>query len=237
MPAVLPSFTMLAYKRAQGYFRKEATSGRCYGVNYMYLRHGRRKSYTTGLLQFASQQALDYLQIPPGKSDNALFLNGYLYGRLRYPIARNEHMRAASGNIVLASAITDNGEKYPAVALNTYGRGNVLYVNLPLGYLKAYSDGLPLQAFLAAFLFQTVKIPHLVNAEKGIGGLVINWHIDSSIEWTEIPAAINNKTLDKDLRYSIHITAGDSAMRQVTSLVLMPAEKEKHMQSYFCLLV
>jgi hypothetical protein len=196
-------------KERKGYFRKEALLADVTGVNYITYGTAGEKAYTTGLLQFTSQQAVDYLQIPPGKSDNELFLNGYLYGRLRYPIARNEHMRAASGNTVLASAITDNGEKYPAVVLNRYGRGNVLYVNLPLGYLKAYSDGLPLQAFLRAFLFQTVKIPHLVNAEKGIGGLVINWHIDSSIEWTEIPAAINNKTLDKDLRYSIHITAGD----------------------------
>jgi hypothetical protein len=196
-------------KEHKGNFRKQALLADITGVNYITYNTAREKAYTTGLLQFASQQAVDYLQIPPGKKDDTLFLNGYLYGRLRYPIARNEFMGPASGNTVLASVITENGEKYPAVVLNTYGRGNVLYVNLPLGYLKAYSDGLPLQAFLRAFLFETVKIPHLVNAEKGIGGLVINWHIDSNIEWAQIPLAIKNKTLDKDLRYSIHITAGD----------------------------
>ena len=196
-------------KELKGNFRKQALLADITGVNYITYGTAGEKAYTTGLLQFTSQQAVDYLQIPPGKRDDALFLNGYLYGRLRYPVARNEYTGPASGNTVLASVITENGEKYPAVVLNAYGRGNVLYVNLPLGYLKAYSDGLPLQALLRAFLFQTVKIPHMVNAEKGIGGLVINWHIDSSIEWAEIPIAIKNNVLDKDLRYSIHITAGD----------------------------
>jgi len=196
-------------KELNGVFRKQALLTDITGINYITYGTVGEKAYTTGHLQFASQQALDYLQIPPGKSDDAFFLNGYLYGRLHYPIARNEYTGPTSGNTVLASVIAENGEKYPAVVLKKYGRGNVLYVNLPLGYLKSYSDGLPLQVFLRAFLFQTVKIPHLVNAENGTGGLVINWHIDSNIEWAEIPPAINNKTLDKDLRYSIHITAGD----------------------------
>lgn len=196
-------------KEHKGYFRKQALLADITGVNYITYGTDKERAYTTGFLKFASQRAVDYLQIPPGKNDNDLFLNGYIYGRLRYPIARNEHSGSASGKTVLASVITENGDTYPAVVLNTYGQGNVLYVNLPLGYLKANSDGLPLKAFLSAFLFQTVKIPHLVNVEKGTGGLVINWHIDSSIEWAEIPVAIKNKTLDKELRYSIHITAGD----------------------------
>ena len=196
-------------KEHRGNFRRQALLADVTGVNYITYETAKGKAYTTGSLQFESQQAVDYLQIPPGKKDGALFLNGYLYGRLHYPIARNEYMGNASDKTVLASVITENGEKYPAVVLNTYGRGNVFYVNLPLGYLKAYSDALPLQTFLRAFLFETVKIPHLVNAERGIGGLVINWHIDSSIEWTQIPLAVKNNILDKDLRYSIHITAGD----------------------------
>lgn len=196
-------------KEQKGYFRQQALLTEITGVNYITYGMNKERAYTTGVLQFASHQVVDFLQVPPGKSDNDLFLNGYFYGRLRYPIARNEFFGSPSGKTVLASVIAENGDKYPAVVLNTYGQGNVLYVNLPLGYIKTYSDGLLLHLFLRAFLFQTVKIPHLVNVEKGTGGLVINWHIDSSIEWAEIPLAIKNKTLDKDLRYSIHITAGD----------------------------
>ena len=104
-------------KERKGNFRKQALLADITGVNYITYGTAGEKAYTTGLLQFASQEAVDYLQIPPGKSDNALFLNGYLYGRLRYPIARNEYTGSASGNNVLASAITENGEKYPAVAV------------------------------------------------------------------------------------------------------------------------
>ncbi len=196
-------------KEYKGGFREKAVFADVTGVNYITYSTTKEKAYAIGFLQFSSQQAIDYLQIPPGKTDKDFFLNGYIYGRLRYPVARNEYAGPQSGNTVLASVITENGDKYSAVLLNKYGRGRALYVNLPLGYLKANSDGLPLQAFLRAFLFNAVKIPHLMNTEKAIGRLVINWHIDSNIEWAQIPLAVRNKTLDKDLHYSIHITAGD----------------------------
>lgn len=84
-----------------------------------------------------------------------------------------------------------------------------MYVNLPLGYLKSYADDFPLRTFLRTFLFKVVKIPHLVNVPYGTGGLVVNWHVDSSIDWKSIPYMIENNYLRKGIEYSIDITAGD----------------------------
>jgi hypothetical protein len=196
-------------KAPRGYFLDKAIFADIIGINYMMFNKIKEKAYTIGSLKFASQQKADSLQIPPGKTDEALFLSSYMYGKLTYPMARNEYMQPIPESNIFASIITQQGEKYPAIVHNRYGNGNVLYVNLPLGYLKAYSDDLPLRAILRTFLFQTVKIPHLVNTNHGRGKLVINWHIDSNAEWREIPNTIANQYLDQTLRSSIHITAGD----------------------------
>jgi hypothetical protein len=84
-----------------------------------------------------------------------------------------------------------------------------MFANLPLGRVKSFSDDLPIKAFLRAFLYRTVQIPHLASAPDAKGGLVFNWHIDSSVEWRTIPQAIKNRYLRKGIRYSIHVTAGD----------------------------
>ncbi|MGB9812016.1 MAG: hypothetical protein ACPLSN_10005 [Dictyoglomus turgidum] len=89
-----------------------------------------------------------------------------------------------------------------------------MYVNLPLGHLKAYADDFPIRTFLRVFLFEILKIPHLLNTPYGIGGIVINWHVDSSIDWKSIPYMLQNNYLRKGIEYSIHITAGDFRDKQ-----------------------
>ncbi len=80
---------------------------------------------------------------------------------------------------------------------------------LPLGYIKAYSDDLPLRSVIRTFLFKVLNIPHLLNTPYGIGGLIINFHIDSSIDWKSISYMIERGYFVKDLQFSSHITAGD----------------------------
>jgi hypothetical protein len=132
-----------------------------------------------------------------------------LYGKLTYPVARCEYIRPIPEKSIFASVETPEGKRYPAIVLTQYGNGNVLYVNLQLGRLKANSDDLLLRTILRTFLFKTLKTPHLVNTNRGKGGLVINWHADSKMEWSVITRLIKNKNFNSDLRYSIHIAAGD----------------------------
>lgn len=179
------------------------------GLNYVTFKSYEQKSYTSGRIQFKTKPDADFFEIPRGKLTNSLVLSGYVYGEMKYPVARTQNIGEAGIGTVFAEALTADGERYPAIMLNQYGHGNVIYANMPLGYLKAFSDDLPLRAFLRTFLFQIVKMPHLMNTYQGGGKLVINWHVDSNGEWKNIPTVINNKYLDRELRASIHITAGD----------------------------
>jgi hypothetical protein len=190
-------------------YRDQALLSGIVGLNYITFNQYREKSYTTGQLKFNTKADADFFQIPPGKLSDNFVLSGYFYGGLNYPVARTRKCASAPPETVFAQTLTAHGEQYPAIILKKYGRGNVLYVNLPLGYLKAYSDDLPLRAILRTFLFQIIKMPHLVNTNQGKGKLVINWHIDSNGEWKNISSAIASKYLDQELRSSIHITAGD----------------------------
>jgi len=220
-------------KTPKGYFREQGLLADVAGVNYITFEKLGEKAYGVGCLKFNSERDSDFCQIPPGKISGQILLTGYIYGQLSYPVARNDQLRTIPEKNILAYAVTPQGDKYPAVVLHQYGNGNVFYVNLPLGYLKAYSDDLPLRALMRTFLFQIAGIPHLVNANHGKGGLVINWHIDSSVEWAEIPDAIRDGILNKNLHYSIHITAGDFRDKQGDGLGFDAYGKGRHSAELF----
>ncbi len=197
-------------KDIRGAFLDEAMFSEMIGINYINYNRLHKDAYTLGYIKLDNKVDMDFLEIPSGKTDKGLLLGGYAYGKLEYPVARNDLRGGISEQQIYAHVITGRGEKYPAVVIRDYGKGKVLYVNLPLGHLKAYSDDLPLRAMLRTFLFKSVKIPHLLNTHNGKGGLVINWHIDSSIEWKSTPIMLRDGYLIKGIEYSIHITAGDS---------------------------
>ncbi len=83
----------------------------------------------------------------------------------------------------------------------------MLFVNLPLGYLKGDTDGLPLHTFLQNFAVQILSLPRLLPVPDGIGGLVLNWHVDSNAAISALQA-MNSWTILQQGPYSIHITAG-----------------------------
>lgn len=190
-------------------FLKEALFSDITGINYMtYGRYG-EEAYTLGNIKFMDRKSSDFFQVPFGKTEEGLLLGGYAYGKLEYPIVRNEYRLAVTPEELYATVVTQKGEEFPALVVRNYGKGKVLYANLPLGHLKCFSDDLPLRSVLRAFLLKSVKIPHLLNTPYGKGGLVINWHIDSSIDWESVDFMLKEGYLIKELKYSLHVTAGD----------------------------
>ena len=91
-----------------------------------------------------------------------------------------------------------------------FGKGSVLFVNLPLGYLKANTDGLLLHAFLKYFAERMLSLPYLTSVPDGVGGLVLNWHVDSNAAIKPLQE-MESWSLMKQGPYSIHITAGPDA--------------------------
>jgi hypothetical protein len=126
-------------------------------------------------------------------------LRRYKYGDLEYPnFVTSGHY---SGEVLFHSAAgLVAGEQ-------SYQRGSVLFVNLPLGYLKGSTDGLLLHAFLKYFGAHTLSLPYLMPVPDGVGGLVLNWHIDSNAAIKPLKE-MSSWTLLQQGPYSIHITAG-----------------------------
>ena len=165
------------------------------------------------------------MEIPPGKyypfpsetsaSDSArdakasnpasieVELRRYKYGELLYPgfVTSGPY----SGKILFQSRVGIVAGEH------AYESGSVFFVNLPLGYLKANTDGLPMHAFLKYFAKQILSLPYLEPVPDGIGGLVLNWHIDSNAAIKPLQQ-MNTWSLLKQGPYSIHITAGPDAM-------------------------
>lgn len=172
-----------------------------------------------------SIEVLQQMNIPPGKyfpfasGDNAAANSGsatstegssepqltrYLFGDLKYPsyVTSGNY----SGNVLLHSgSVLVAGE-------HDYEKGSVLFVNLPLGYLKLNTDGLLLHAFLKYFAERFLSLPYLTAVPDGVGGLVLNWHVDSNAAIKPL-AAIDSWSLAKQGPYSIHVTAGPDDMR------------------------
>jgi hypothetical protein len=129
-------------------------------------------------------------------------LRRYKYGDLQYPsfVTSGRY----TGEVLFHSS---NGL---VAGQQSYQKGSVLFVNLPLGYLKGSTDGLLLHVFLKYFAGYVLSLPYLVAVPDGVGGLVLNWHIDSNAAIKPLEE-ISSWTLLQQGPYSLHITAGPDA--------------------------
>ena len=200
-----------ATKSIQGYY----PSGRSRlsdlaGVDYAFYKSLGDATIRSGDMT-STIQLMKQLGVPPGKyfpflassaaieNTTSTQLRRYQYGNLEYPSFVTEGDYA--GQVLLRSGAGI------AAGYHHYEKGRVLFVNLPLGYLKGYTDGLPLHVFLRYFAVHILSLPHLLSVPDGVGGLVLNWHVDSNAAISALQA-MNSWTILKQGPYSIDITAG-----------------------------
>jgi Polysaccharide deacetylase len=160
----------------------------------------------------APRESFAKLDIPPGKyypfagssdsDETDARLTRYRFGDLKYPsfVTAGNYQ----GKLILRSGAG------VAAGQNSFGNGSVLFVNLPLSYLKSNTDGLLLHTFLKYFAQQVVALPYLSSVPDGIGGIILNWHVDSNAAIKPL-AEMESWSLLKQGPYSIHITAGPDA--------------------------
>jgi hypothetical protein len=129
-------------------------------------------------------------------------LRRYKYGDLQYPSF------VTSGNYT--GEVLFHSSNGLVAGEQSYQKGSVLFVNLPLGYLKGSTDGLLLHVFLKYFAGHALSLPYLMSVPDGVGGLVLNWHIDSNAAIKPLQE-MSSWTLLQQGPYSIHITAGPDA--------------------------
>jgi hypothetical protein len=187
-------------RRANGSYRVDALFAPLLGVHYLRYQRLRAHAFGRGSIAFTSEVAARRWHVPYGKLDLQRRLSTYHYGAVNYPLAAT---RADPG--VRVDATSPLG---PVLTERTVGRGHAVYVDPPLGYLRAQGDGFLQRALLDSIVFDQAAVPHVVAAEGGVGGVVINWHIDSNNEWTGIPNLIRSHLVRPDLRFNWDVTAG-----------------------------
>jgi hypothetical protein len=145
-------------------------------------------------------RAVSYGKNADGQTDATRFaLVRYLYGELKYPSFRTSGQ--FDGKVLLQSGAGI------AAGSRKYGLGQVLFVNLPLGYLKLRTDGLMLHSFLHYFAVHMLQLPWLTSVPDGMGGLVMNWHIDAQSALKPIEILAKGGIFDQG-PFSAHMTAG-----------------------------
>ena len=132
--------------------------------------------------------------------------HGYLLGPLVYPsyVTQGEFGQLP-GQQVLATS-----PQFGLVAgVNPVGRGRVLFVNLPLTYLKGRTDGLMMHGFLRYFAHEMLGLAHLSAMPGGVGGLSYNWHLDAKAAQAPTQDLVKlNVFGDPRALFSIDMTAG-----------------------------
>lgn len=130
-------------------------------------------------------------------------ISGYAYGPLGY--FHYVTVGQFPGTVYLSSP--DHGV---VAGKRAYGSGQVLFVNIPLGYFKALgTDSAPLHGFLGQFARDEVGIATLSAQPRGRGGLIYNWHIDDGDDLlTDTKNLLNNTRVLRRGPFSIHLTAG-----------------------------
>ena len=130
-------------------------------------------------------------------------ISGYAYGPLGY--FHYVTTGTFPGTVYLSSP-----EHGLVAGQRGYGSGQLLFVNLPLGYFKAIgTDSAPMHGFLGLFAREQVGISTVSVQPRGRGGLVYNWHVDDGDDLSVDTKYLLDKTkvLERG-PFSIHLTAG-----------------------------
>lgn len=201
------------------------------GVDYGLYDGLREKSITVGQVM-AMRSTLRELQVPPGKSIAIPKLDVFaIYtpqstpaapGAGTDPDALETYSGYLTGGLVYASFVTRGAFSGTTLAvspeaglvagLHKVGRGQVLFVNLPLTYLKVErTDALPMHGFLHYFVTRVLNLARLSPLPNGVAGLTLNWHLDSFAA-QQPTLQLEKLGIFEDGPFSIDMTAGPDAV-------------------------
>ena len=155
-----------------------------------------------------AQMTLDVSEVSPGETTTEALesYSGYLLGNLIYSSFVTQGTFAGTTLAVSAEAGLVAG-------INKVGRGQVLFVNLPLTYLKvARTDGLLMHGFLRYFAHNVLQMAHLSAVPNAVAGLTLNWHLDSILAQQPTLNLEKLGVFDEG-PFSIHMTTGPDAVK------------------------
>jgi hypothetical protein len=136
--------------------------------------------------------------------------SGYLLGPLIYP---SYVTQGTFGTLAGQQTLATSPQFGLVAGINPVGAGKVLFVNLPLTYLKGRTDALMMHGFLHYFSRQVVGMAHLSPMPNGVGGMTLNWHLDSMAAQAPTQKLVKlNVFNDPTALFSVDMTAGPDAI-------------------------
>jgi hypothetical protein len=150
------------------------------------------------------------LALPPVTTDDLApqTISGYGFGPLNYFHFVTLPLTPAGG--YSGTPYLTSPEHGLVAGVRQAGSGQVLFVNMPLGYMKAIgTDSAPMQGFLGHFARDLVGVVTTSVQPRAVGGMIYNWHIDDGDDLLSDSKFLLDKT-DSFTRgpYSLHFTAG-----------------------------
>lgn len=143
-------------------------------------------------------------------SDPVESYSGYLLGPLIYP---SYVTQGTFGSLPGQQTLATSPQFGLVAGVNPVGAGKVLFVNLPLTYLKGRTDALMMHGFLHHFTRQVVGMAHLSPMPNGVGGMTLNWHLDSMAAQAPTQQLVKLNVFNDPLAlYSVDMTAGPDAV-------------------------
>ena len=174
-----------------------------------------------------NRAAFTALQVPPGKFALYEVMQDYaktppvtqvLIAPPLYSLAGYDHPVLSYDSFVTAGnyqgqILLQTVSGSVAAGVHQQAAGQVLFVNLPLAYLMERTDGMLMHSFLRYFAERLANVPYLSSVPDGVGGLVMNLHLDSNVSLAALQK-LRSLGLYTQGPYSIHITAGPDATRK-----------------------
>ncbi len=179
-----------------------------------------------------SEEVLELLGLPPGKympptitADDRLGLKmpeNTSTNQQNSPIEATPGFKAIStygyGILNYQHFITQTMEQNYPLLLTTsdrqfiagiihFGKGKILFVNLPLTQLWLGTDSMPLHLFLRYFAVEMLHLPILSTVPNGMGGIIMNLHVESREDINILPMLKKIGLFDQG-PYSIDFSAG-----------------------------
>ena len=177
------------------------------GVSYGHYAQQREAMYRRDLV-LLTPAGVTALAVQAGKTEPTaagLELKTYGYDELLYAMLQTGG--AVDGELLARSPRGD-----AVVIKRRVGAGEVLFVNLPLGYMKTRSDGYMLHQSLRLFLRGMAGAAQLLAVPDGIGGMVLNVHVDSGASVGPL-TTLESRGVLKHGPFALHFTAGPDTYR------------------------
>lgn len=137
---------------------------------------------------------------PAAPADTLDAYHGYVLGNLVYP----SYVTTGTFTGTTLASSPDFGL---VAGITRVGAGQVLFVNLPLTYLKGRTDALPMHGFLHYFMQHVVHGTRLSTMPDGVAGMTFDWHLDSMAAQTPTLALEAAGVFAKG-PFSMEMTAG-----------------------------